>query len=122
MTYQQIATRASTYAAIAAVALAVAGAAGQMKGVAGMLLGLAAAAVGVYILYRIIAVIGNAMTEGGNPMAGTILAVFGALLKVPLLLLANAAANRLGGAAPGCFLAGVILVYSSLVAWAAAPR
>lgn len=82
--------------------------------------GLVCSLFGVAVLWYLIGVIGKAMTEGGNPGLGTMLSVLGVFLKIPLYVVGWLAANRLGAPAPGCFLAGLMLVYFGVVAWAMA--
>ena len=110
------------YAALAVLALIGAAVEGGAIGIAGMLLGLTSALFGLIVLWYLIGVIGKAMTEGGNPGVGTWMTIMGVFLKVPILILAWMAAKRLGHAAPGCFLFGLVLVYFGVVAWANARR
>lgn len=109
-----------THILIAAGALGIGFAVGGVTGLAGMAIGLSSALFGVFILWQLICIIGKAITEGGNPTVGTIMTGFGFFLKVPILIFAYMAATRIGHAAPNCFLAGLMLVYFAVVAWAIA--
>ncbi len=53
---------------------------------------------------------------------GTLIVVTAFLIKLPLFAAMAILANRLGGPALPCFLAGVALVYFALVGWALAGR
>jgi hypothetical protein len=120
VTYRQIALDVRVHVLLSTVALAIAFAAGGVYGLAGMAIGLSSSLFGVYILWQLICIIGKAITEGGNPTVGAIMTGFGFFLKVPILILAYMAATHIGYAAPDCFLAGLMLVYFAVVAWAIA--
>ena len=53
---------------------------------------------------------------------GTFIVVTAFLIKLPLFAAMALLANRLGGPALPCFVAGVALVYFGLVGWALAGR
>jgi hypothetical protein len=120
VTYARIARDYRSYAVLAAAALAVSGIAVGARGLAGMVIGLTSALFGVFILWQLICVIGKAVTEGGSPALGTGLTIFGFFLKLPILGFAYIAARAIGHGALGCFLAGLMLVYFAVVAWAIA--
>ncbi len=108
------------YITVAAVALIVALIVGRANGLAGMAIGLICATFGAVALWMLIIAIGSAVSKGGSAGRGTIFIVIVVFLKLPLLVAGNMLSKRIGEAAPGCFLAGVVLVYSALVVWAVA--
>lgn len=88
---------------------------GEVRGLQGMLLGLASAGFGVAALVLLVRFLGAASTGGATSPFGSALSIAAFLLKLPLYWVVWTVAQRLGGAAPGCFLTGVCLVYFALV-------
>ena len=122
MTYRRIAQDARTYMILAVIALIAAVTTGGVYGLAGMAIGLTVTLLGVYVLWRLITTIGSAMGDGANPKLATLLTVFGFFIKVPVLYIAYVGTTHLGHAASSCFLAGLMLVYFAVVAWAIARQ
>lgn len=91
---------------------------GGESGLIGMALGLAGAAVGVAGLILVTRLAGVAASAGAKPSLGVLLTAIVFFAKIPLFFALWTLAQSLGGSAPGCFLAGILLVYSGLVAWA----
>lgn len=120
MIVKRVARSPVTFGVLSALALLISALTFGIRGVAGMTVGLGATTIGSYFLWQVIRLAGKAVTEGATAQSTTILVVLGFFLKIPLLLAAFWAANRIGGAAPACFIAGVVLVYFALVTWAAA--
>lgn len=108
------------FAALGLVAPFVAWIAGGSKGLQGMMLGLGAAGFGVTALVLITNLVGTLAKYGAAKRSGTALIVLAFLLKIPLFLVVGGVAIKTGGAAIPCFAGAVMLVYFSLVAWAAA--
>jgi hypothetical protein len=105
---------------IVIVTLALGGAAifGNVGGLLGMAMGLAGAAVGVVGLILATRLAGAAATAGAKPGLGVFLTIVVFAAKIPLYYVLWTLSQSFGGSAPGCFLAGVVLVYFCLVAWA----
>lgn len=118
MSYASIAQSPRTAVVLAALALAGAAIIGNIGGLYGMTMGLAGAAVGVAGLILATKLAGAAASAGAKPGLGVFATLLVFLIKLPLLYVLWSLAQSLGGSAPGCFLAGVLLVYSGLVAWA----
>ena len=118
MTYASIAQSPRTALILLALALAGAALIGSVNGLFGMAMGLAGAAVGVAGLILATKLAGAAATAGAKPSLGVLLTVIVFLAKIPLFFVLWTLSQSLGGSAPGCFLAGVLLVYFGLVAWA----
>jgi hypothetical protein len=113
--------RSPVSAAVAAVAaLAAAFALGGAPGLGGMALGLVGAMFGATGLVLVMNLVGTRSKAAGGERFGVIVPVLVFLLKIPMYALLGTFAQRIGGAAFGCFLAGVVLVYFGLVAWASA--
>lgn len=89
---------------------------------AGYLLGVGATAFNLIALWLVIRLLGAPPEEGPKRVLSTGWVVVAFFAKLPLFVLLGQQAHRLGGAAPGCFLAGIALVYSLLVGWALQPR
>lgn len=106
-------------AALAAATVPV-GLIGRGEGLAGYALGLGATAFSVWGLWRVVCLTGSAAEAGAPSRLGTTAVVLAFLVKLPVFILAGLAANRIGGAAPPCFLLGLAGVYFALVAWALA--
>ncbi|HSI73510.1 MAG TPA: hypothetical protein VK934_10060 [Fimbriimonas sp.] len=102
---------------VALVCVALSAAFGGVMGLAGMSIGLAAATVGVFALVGFTKLFAEAAAEGANPKQGAFFTALAFVVKIPLYILAFKAAELLGGAAPTCFIAGVVVVYSCLVTW-----
>ena len=118
MSYASIAQSPKTAVVLAALALAASALIGKIEGLIGMAIGLAGAAVGVAGLILATKLAGAAATAGAKPGFGVVTTLVVFLIKLPLLYALWTLSQSLGGSAPGCFLAGVLLVYSGLVAWA----
>ena len=118
MSYASIAQSPRTAVVLAAIALAGAAVIGSIAGLCGMAMGFAGAAVGVAGLILATKLAGAAASAGAKPGLGVFATLLVFLVKLPLLYVLWTLSQSLGGSAPGCFLAGVLLVYSGLVAWA----
>ena len=118
MSYASIAQSPKTAVVITALALAAAALIGKTDGLIGMAMGLAGAAVGVAGLILATKLAGAAASAGAKPGLGVFATLLVFFIKLPLLYVLWTHSQALGGSAPGCFLAGVLLVYSGLVAWA----
>lgn len=92
---------------------------GTLHGLQGMALGLGGAAFGITALILVIQLIGAAATKGRASRFGAAVSILAFLAKLPLYFVLWKLAQHIGGAAPGCFLTGVCLVYFAVVAWAA---
>ena len=95
---------------------------GRIKGLEGFILGTAGSAFNLWALWAIIGVASRSAAAGQPPRRGTFVIVLAFLVKLPVFIALGLLANRIGGAAPTCFLAGIGLVYSALVGWALAQR
>lgn len=118
MSYASIAQNPLTAVVLVALALAGAALVGNVNGLYGMTMGLTGATVGAAGLILVTKLTGAAATAGAKPSLGVAASLFIFVIKIPLLYVLWTLAQSLGGSAPGCFLAGVLLVYSGLVAWA----
>lgn len=112
--------RPITHVAWAAVAVVVSAAAGGPTGAAGMALSLLATGFGAVVLVQIVRIIAGTQARSENRLIGNIVLVGGILLKFPVIVGAMFLAHLLGPWAMGCFIAGLLLVYSALVGWALA--
>lgn len=112
--------RPVAHIAWAAAAIAVSAAVGGPTGAAGMVLGLLATGFGAVVLVQIVRIIAGTQARSENRLTGNILLVGGILLKFPVIVGAMFLAHLLGPWAMGCFIAGLLLVYSALVGWALA--
>ncbi len=90
------------------------------RGAAGMALGLCGAAIGVAGIAMVVGRIGHEAPLGSKGRYGVVFPVLVFLMKLPVYAALGMLANRLGGAAFGCFLSGIVLVYFGVVAWASA--
>ncbi|MBI5705495.1 MAG: hypothetical protein HZC36_00730 [Armatimonadetes bacterium] len=95
---------------------------GQSKAVEGMALGLASAAFGVFALKMVIGLLGDAVGRGATSPFGATVSILAFFAKIPLYIVVWRVSQKIGDPAPGCFLTGVILVYSLLVAWASTRK
>ena len=118
MSYASVATNPRTAIVIAVVGLASALLIAGSSGLIGMSLGLFGAAVGVAGLILATRLAGGVATAGAKPGLGVLLTLIVFAAKVPLYFALWTLSRSLGEGAPGCFLAGVVLVYFCLVAWA----
>jgi hypothetical protein len=98
------------------VAFAVAG----QQGLVGMGVGLAGASFGVTGLVLATGLVGRAASRGRTGGVGALMGVMAFLLKLPVYYVLWGLSQQIGGAAPACFLTGIVLVYLALVAWAVA--
>jgi hypothetical protein len=92
------------------------------KGVKGAALGLGATGFNILALWAIVRLLGYSFQKGSPPRLGASLSVIAFFIKLPLFIAFGVLAQRIGGPAPACFLAGLALVYSCLVGWALAQR
>lgn len=106
--------------AVAAIGIAAAFAVGGSLGALGMAIGLSGAAVGVTALWAVVSFVSAVGSTGLATRLGMVVSILGFFLKLPLFYLLWSVAKTLDGAAPVCFLTGVILVYFAFGAWAAA--
>jgi hypothetical protein len=83
-----------------------------VPGLIGMALGLFAGAFGAAVLWGTVKIMRDATSLGKT---GIFLTLIGFLLKFPLLGFAGWLAYKQSAGALGCFLAGVLVVYSALV-------
>jgi len=90
---------------------------GGSPGLAGMALGLGTGALGAYSLVWVTKLLGSVATETGTAKFGTLAAIFTFIAKAAAFFLIFLLAGRLGGAASGCFVVGVVVVYSLTVVW-----
>lgn len=95
---------------------------GQVRGLEGMALGLASATFGVFALKMVIGLLGDAVGRGATSPFGATVSILAFFAKIPLYIVVWGVSQKIGDPAPGCFLTGVILVYSLLVAWASTRR
>lgn len=95
---------------------------GQTKGLEGMMLGLASATFGVFALKMVIGLLGDAVGRGATSPFGATVSILAFFAKIPLYIVVWKVSQKIGDPAPGCFLTGVILVYSLLVAWASTRK
>jgi len=91
---------------------------GGLSGLQGMAMGVFASLFNLWAMWKIIQLSGKASLVGQPQRVGATLIVLAFLVKLPLFVALGLAAQRIGGAASGCFLAGLGLVYSALVGWA----
>lgn len=91
-------------------------------GLRGVLLGLFATAFNTIALAGVVWLLGLAYQSGQPPRFGASFAVIAFLVKLPLFIGFGILANRIGGAAPTCFLFGLAMVYCGLIGWALANR
>jgi hypothetical protein len=101
-------------------ALSVAYAMAGVGGLLAMVLGLAAAGFGVAGLVLATRLVAQAAAGQKPGSAGVLLPGLFFLFKLPVFVGIGMWVQGMGGAALSCFLAGVVLVYFGLVAWAAA--
>jgi len=118
VSYASIAQSPKAAVVITALALAVAALIGKADGLIGMAMGIAGAAVGVAGLILATKFAGSAANAGAKPSFGVLLTIVVFAAKIPLFYVLWTLSQSVGGAAPGCFLTGVVLVYFCLVAWA----
>jgi hypothetical protein len=92
------------------------------QGLKGAALGLGGTGFNILALWGIVRLLGYSFQKGNPPKLGSIISVIAFFIKLPLFIAFGIIAQRIGGAAPTCFLAGLALVYSCLVGWALAQR
>jgi hypothetical protein len=95
---------------------------GGEQGLKGAVLGLGGTGFNTLALWGIVRLLGYSFEKGNPPKLGSIISVIAFFIKLPLFIAFGILAQRIGGAAPTCFLAGLALVYSCLVGWALAKR
>jgi len=107
-----------SYLAMAFAAMVVAGGVGGFRGVAGMALGVGSGMFGALVLWRLILLFGAVATSGRSTKLGIVTTILAFFAKLPLYILCGMLAARIGHPAFGSFLAGLVLVYFCLIAWA----
>jgi len=95
---------------------------GGVAGFTGMLLGLGGATFGVMGLILVTQLVAHSSSTETTGRKGVLIPVLFFLAKIPVYVGLGFLANRLGGAGFGCFLAGVVLVYSGVVVGAIVPK
>lgn len=87
-----------------------------------MAIGLASATFGVFGLWLLTKVLEVGAAGSRTKALGVVgpMLAFGA--KIPVYYVCGVLSTRIGGAAFSCFIAGIVLVYSSSVVWAAAAE
>ncbi len=89
-------------------------------GLIGMAVGLAGTTFNTWALWGAIRLLGKAHGRKDPGRFGAFFIVLAFLVKLPVIVLLGMMMQRLGGAAPSCFLVGLLLVYSALIGWAMA--
>jgi len=89
------------------------------SGAIGVSLGLVFGLFSLWVLWRLVKLMGAAAPHGPKATLGIAMTILLFLLKVPMFFAMMVAVYRIGDPAPGCFMAGVTLVYSLAVGWAA---
>ncbi len=117
MTARHFLLNPAIHSIIALIAVGVAYALGGEKGLIGMTLGLFGTGFNLWAMWKVIVLIGKASEVGRPQRVGATLTALAFLVKLPLFVALGIVAQRLGGAAPGCFLGGLGLVYSALIGW-----
>lgn len=107
------------YVWFALMLLAAAYAASGLMGLLGMSYGLLAGAFGAGALAAIVWLVGKNAAKQAPPRRGVVMIVLAAFVKFPLIAAVWSLAHREGRAAEASFAAGIVLVYSALVGWAA---
>ena len=118
MSAKQAARGIRLYVTIGVFAILIAGLVGGPKGLAGASLGICSGLFGIAVLWQLILLMGRAASSGAPPRFGSLITIVAFFAKLPLYAVCGLASARIGYPAFGCFLAGVVLVYSGLVAWA----
>lgn len=95
---------------------------GGAKGLEGGLLGEGGSLFNVGAWWAVIHLMATYVHAPNPERRGTFIVLAAFLIKLPLFAAMALMANRIGGPALGCFLAGVCLVYFDLVGWALAGR
>lgn len=85
-----------------------------------MALGLASAVFGVFGIRLAIGLLETGSAGGRRGSFGVLISTLGFAAKIPVYIACGWLAQRWGNAAFSCFLAGIVLVYSATVVWAAA--
>jgi len=114
-------TSGRTWAAVGIVAaLAYLGAFlyGTSLGLAGMTIGIAGGGFGAYALFLMIRLLEASAAQQKPGSFGVALVLLMVAAKIPVLLFLSQWSQAIGAAAFDCFLAGVMLVYFGLIAWA----
>lgn len=93
---------------------------GGPNGATGLLLGLSGTGFSIFALWLMTGLLGKMAGQNQPPKAGTILILLSFFVKLPILVGFGLLSQRLGGAAPTCFLSGLALVYFAMVGWALA--
>ncbi len=91
------------------------GALGSATGVVGTGISFAAMRWGLSVL-------GKLMESGDDTRSGGCLGMLMLMVKLPVVIGLGVWMSRLGGAALGSFLAGMLLVYFAVIGWAHATR
>lgn len=112
--------RPTTHIAWSAAAVGLSAAVAGPEGAAGMALSLLATGFGAVMLVQIVRILSSTQASSENRPAGNIWLVGGFLLKFPAIFGAMFSAYLLGPWSIGCFIVGMLLVYSALVGWALA--
>ncbi|MBS1724227.1 MAG: hypothetical protein JSS66_14890 [Armatimonadetes bacterium] len=95
-----------------------AGIAGGQQGLAGLFLGIVGTSVSMLGTWLGVRWVGKVLADDSPRWQGAVVPVAAVVIKLPLIVGAMLWAQRLGGAAPSWFLAGLALVYSATVKWA----
>ena len=95
---------------------------GGVKGLEGGVLGTAGSLFNLGAWWAVIRLMTSYIHAPKPETRGTIIVLTAFLIKLPLFAAMALLANRLGGPALPCFVAGVALVYFSLVGWALVGR
>ena len=95
---------------------------GGVKGLEGGVLGTAGSLFNLGAWWAVIHLMASYIHAPKPETRGTFIVVTAFLIKLPLFATMALLANRLGGPALPCFVAGVALVYFALVGWALARR
>lgn len=89
-------------------------------GALGMALGIGFGMFSLWVIWLLILLLGREAPAVEKPQVGAVLSVLLFLIKLPLFFLMVFVTYSLGGVTPGCFAAGLILVYSLSIGWAVA--
>lgn len=95
---------------------------GHVKGLEGAILGVAGSLFNLAAWWAVIRLMAGYVNAPQPEKRGTFIVLTAFLIKLPLFAAMAILANRIGGPALPCFLAGVALVYFDLVGWALAGR
>ena len=99
---------------------------GGPKGLGGMAAGILAGGLSLYAWWSAIQLLGRVAAESaeqesqkGSNRFGTAYVIILFLVKAPIFVGLGYLAHRVGGATMPCFIAGIGLVYFSLIGWGA---